>query len=294
LAVADGLGDMVLRSDALGAVEVVLHEKGEFLEALEVADRRNALLPDVADPDRVADALFIHADLSVSLGRLAESRAMTERMEETVSGLTPHHRVHGLGMRMILEGAVADWEAIRQLTPRAEQAVEENLATPCPFNVGLLTRLATAWIYAGNAAEAVRLLARADEIGMASYVVIHTPAWLGLALAREDGAEIRRLIDSIQPSMLAPSNWALWAELLDGLLVLDDRERIETEAPRWLKQNLYVTPFAMRALAFVRKDAVLLEEATATFESIGLTRHAQRTRVLMARGQWEAERPLNA
>jgi tetratricopeptide (TPR) repeat protein len=282
LAVAEQLGDPVLRSDALGAVEVVLHEKGEFLEALEVADQRNDLLPDVADPDRVADALFIHADLSASLGRLAESRAMTERMEETVSGLTPHHRVHGLGMRMILEGAVADWEVVRQLTQRAEQAVEENLATPCPFNVGLLTRLATAWIHAGNAAEAERLLARADEIGMASYVVIHTPAWLGLALAREDRAEIRRLIDSIQPSMLPPSNWALWAELFDGLLELDDRERIEAEAPQWLKQGLYVTPFAMRALAFAQMDSVLMEDAAARFESMGLTRHAQRTRALMA------------
>ena len=41
-------------------------------------------------------------------------------------------------MRMRLETAVGAWEAVRGLVGRAEDAVEPNLTTPCPFNVGLL------------------------------------------------------------------------------------------------------------------------------------------------------------
>ena len=294
LAMAERLGDLVLRFDALGAVEVVLHEKGEFLEALEVSTTRNELLPEVADPDRVADALFVRALLCTSLGRFAESRALTARLEETVAALTPHHRVHGLAMRLSLESAVGDWEAVRLLTQRTEGAAAANLATPCPFNVRLLIVLATAWTHTGDAAEAERLLARAHEMGMTSYVTIHTPAWLGLALAREDRAEIRRLIDSIQPSALVPSNWAVWSELFDGLMELADWERIEAEAPQWLKQDLYVTPFAMRALAVARRDPALLEDAAARFEAMGLERHAQSTRTLMAQVDGGQKGPLNA
>ena len=149
----------------------------------------------------------------------------------------------------MLEGAVRDWEAVRQLTQRTEESIEANLATPCPFNVGLLILLATGWTYAGSTVEAKRLLARAEDIGMTSYVAFHTPRWLALALARHDREEIRRLIDSIQPAWLAPGNWDQWTTLFDGLVVVGDTERIEAEAPQWLDRDMYMTPFAVRALA---------------------------------------------
>jgi class 3 adenylate cyclase len=282
LALADRLGDPDLRSDGLGALQAALHEKGQLREASEVAAMRTELLPQIADPDRVADALFMNADLYVNVGRIDDASSMTVRMEETVAGLTPHHRVHGLGMRLMLETAVADWEAVRGLTQRTEDAIEANLATPCPFNRGLLDLVATGWTYAGNTAEAGRLSARAEEIGMASYVMFLAPVWLGLTRARHDHAELRRLIDAIQPAWLTPSNWQLWAGLFDGLLEIDDRERIEADAPQWLKEGSYVTPFAARALGIARRDEALLEDAVARFEAMGLERHAQLTRAQMA------------
>ena len=280
LAIADHLDDPVLRFDALGAVENVLEQLGELREALDVAGMRAELIEQVADPDRVADAYFMGADLFINLGRFDDARAMTDRMEETVAGLTPHHRVHGLGMRLMLESAVQDWEAVRRLTQRTEELIEANLATPCPFNVGLLILLAAGWAHAASTVEPKRLLARVEEIGMTSYVAFHAPRWLALAIARHDREEIRRIIDSVQPARLTPGNWDQWTTLFDGLVEVGDTERIEAEASQWLNRDMFVTPFAVRALAFARRDEALLADAAARFETMGLDRHAERTRAL--------------
>jgi class 3 adenylate cyclase len=282
LALVERLGDPLLRSDGLGALQAVLQVEGELAEACDVAAKRIDLLQHISDPDRAADVFYMSTLLYVNRGRLVDARAMATRMEETVAGLTPHHRVHGLGIRVVLENAVADWDTICGLTRRVEEAIEANLGTPCPYNRGLLIMLATAWTYAGNTAEAERLLARAEEVGMVTYLLFHAPSRLGLAIARQDRAEIRRLIDSIQPAWLTPYSWDLFAVLFDGLVELDDRDRIEAEAPRWLEQDSYVTPFATRALAVARRDEALLEDAAARFDAMGLERHAQLTRAQTA------------
>jgi tetratricopeptide (TPR) repeat protein len=278
LALAEHFDDPELRVDALGALEAVLEDRGEFREARQIMAARLELIPEITDPDRVADAYFVSTDLAIGTGRCAEARELVARMEETVAALTPHHRVHGLGGRLNLESAVADWEAVRGYTQRLEEAVEANLATPCPFNVGLHILLATGWTYAGDTAEADRLLARGEELGMAGYARFHSSRQLGLAVARRDTAEIRRLIDSIEPAWLTPNHWQLWSAFFDGLVELDDRERIEAEAPPWLERDMYVTAFAARALAVARGDGALLEQAAARFEAMGLERHAAQTR----------------
>jgi class 3 adenylate cyclase len=281
LALAEQLGDPVLRIDGLGALMGALEGQAQFAEACQVAATRLDLLPQVPDPDRAADVFHMNALLYVAAGRLEDARVMGTRMEETVAGLTPHHRVHGLEIRLLLETAVADWEAIRNLTQRTEDAIEANLATPCPFNRVMLILLATAWTYAGNPVESGRLMARTEEIGMATYRIVSAPALLRLAIARRDRAEIRRLIDSVQPAWLTPANWELLAALFDGLAELDDKERIEAEASHWLNQSTYVTPFAARALAIAREDGALLADAAARFEAMGLTWHAERTRPIV-------------
>jgi len=285
LAIANTLGDVVLRFDALGTLVQVLHEKGDYAASFEAAAQRNELLPQVGDPDRIADALFVDAHENASVGRLAEARTLAEQMEEAVANLTPHHRVHALEIRMMVVAAERDWEGVRSLTQRVEEAIEANLATPCPFNRAGLLELATGWTHAGNEVEADRLLAKAEAVGMRSYLRIDVPRRLGLALARHDLPETRQLVDAIEPAWLTPGNWNISTVLLDGLVELGDRERIEAVAPLCLDANLFSTPFAMRALAFARRDPMLLEEAAARFEAMHLERHAQETRAWRERLQ---------
>ncbi|HEX3220869.1 MAG TPA: AAA family ATPase, partial [Candidatus Limnocylindria bacterium] len=278
LAIAESLDNVVLRHDALGALVQVLHDQGDYAGSQGAAAQRNELLPQIGDPDRVADALFVDAHENASLGRLDEARALARRMQEAVANLTPHHRVHALEIQMMIVSAEADWEAVRGLTQPVEDAIQANLATPCPFNRGGLIELATAWTHAGNDAEADRLLARADAVGMRSYVRIDAPRRLGLAIARHDLDEIRRLADLIESSWLTPSTWNIANVLFDGLVELDDRERIEALAPQWANAVLLAARFATRALAVARRDEALLEEAAAQFDAMHLDRLAAQTR----------------
>jgi len=281
LAAADELGDVELRFEGLGAVQGVLGGTGEFAEACQVASERAELLPTIADPDHRAEALGMNADLYANVGRLKDARAMVARLEETVAGLTPHHRVHGLGMRVRLEAAVGDWGTLRGLTQRSEDAVEANLATPCPGNVGLLLLAAHGALQGGDEADAARLVAKAESIGMVGYARDHSARWLGLAIARHDRDETRRLVNSVEPSWLTPGAWYLWAALLDGLTLLGDRDRIEADAPQWVRPDAYVAPFAVRALGVVRADRALLADAVDRFETMGLAWHAQETGKLL-------------
>jgi hypothetical protein len=281
--VAEELGIVELRFDGLGALQSVLGETGRPVEACEVAEVRAELFPLISDPDQLADGLYMNADLYTSLGRLAEARGLVGRLEETVAGLTHHHRVHGLAWRMRLEVAVGDWEAASALTQRTEDAVEANLATPCPFNVGLLLLAGLSMVHGGDEATATRLVEKAESVGMVGYTKFHAARRLSLAVARQDHEETRRIVDSVEPGWLTPSAWELWSALFDGLAVLDDRDRVEAEAPQWLGSDAYVTPFAVRALAMVRKDGALLTDAIARFDAMGLRWHARQTRAVLDR-----------
>lgn len=282
LAVADLLDIVELRSDSLGAIQSVLHELGEFEEAGHVADARAELLPEIADPDHLADALFQTADLHVNGGRLGEARILTSQVEEVVSGLTPHHRVHGLALRMRLEVAVGDWQVAQALTPRIEGMVEANLATPCPFNVGLLMMAALGALHQGDGADATRLVDKANSIGMVGYTQFGISRTMRLAVARGDSEEVRRLVDAVEPAFLTPGAWELRAALLDALAFLDDRPRVEIEAHQWVRPDSYVAPFAVRALAVVRRDPAMLADAEARFAAMGLAWNAAETRARMA------------
>jgi hypothetical protein len=282
LTLADELEDPGLRSEALGALQSALQETGAFMEAVAVADARALLLPSIADPDHVADTYFQAADLHANVGRLGEARPLVQRLEETVAGLTPHHRVHGLAMRLRMEAAVGDWATVRALTPRLEDWVEANLVTPCPFNVGLLILAAAAARHGDDAEADLRLVAKAESIGMVGYGQFHASRWLRLALARGDLGEAWRIIDAVEAPYLTPGNWELWAALFDGLAALGDRDRIEREAPGWIRPDAYVAPFAAKALGVVRKDADLMADAVARFEAMGMDWFAAETRRMAA------------
>src|SRR5204863_10125355 len=102
-----------------------------------------------------------------------------------------------------------------------------------------------------------------------------------LAIAHRDHQETRRIVDSIQADWLKPAAWELWAALLDGLAMLEDRDRIEADAPGWVRPDAYVAPFAVRALGIARHDAALLADAANRFAAMGLDWHAQQTRAAL-------------
>jgi class 3 adenylate cyclase len=278
VATAERLKDIDLRSESLGALQAVLRELGELDESFAVTVARSELLPLITDPDQLADALMMSAILHAGFGRLSDARVLVERQEETSAGLTPHHRVHGLEMRLRLEVAVGDWPAVRGLARRAEDLVEANLATPCPFNVGLLRLAALGMVRGGQEEEAARLEAKSESIGMVGYEGFLSDAAMALAIARDDREGLRRIIDSVDPRFMTPGAWERWAILLDGLALLGDRERVEAEAPKWIRPDSYVAPFAARALGVVRNDPDLLADAAARFDGMGLGWHASETR----------------
>jgi class 3 adenylate cyclase len=280
LAMADKNGTIELRSAALAALQSALWENGQFLEACDVAAARIDLLATITDPDEVAGVYFMNSDLYLNVGRVADARTMAEREEEVVAGLTPHHRLHGFAARLRLESGLGAWNVVRDLTHRTEEAVEANLATPCAFNVALLVVLAAGWMRAGDRSAAARLEAKARALGMEGYGRLLSAYWLQLAIFRHDGAEIRRVIESMEPDWLTPGMWELWAALFDGLVEIGDRDRIEAEAPGWVRPDAYVAPFAVRALGVARRDATLLADAVSRFDAMGLNRHAQETRQL--------------
>ena len=105
---------------------------------------------------------------------------------------------------------------------------------------------------------------------------------LGLALARGDLVELRRLVDALDPEELEPWAFDSRAALFDALIALGDRERIESDAPAAVQPATYLAPFALRALGFARDDATLLADAAARFEAMGLEWHAGETRKLLS------------
>jgi hypothetical protein len=150
--------------------------------------------------------------------------------------------------------------------------------TPCPLNVESLLFSAVAATLDGDDREASRLERKAEAIGMEGYGTYFDPPRLMLALARGDLEMLRRLVDGLDEEQLKPWAYLSRAPLFDALVALGERERIEADAPMWIGQNSYASPFALRALGLVREDDKLVEQAAQAFDAIGLAWHAKQTR----------------
>ena len=160
--------------------------------------------------------------------------------------------------------------------------MEANEATPCVGTTDVFLTLAAASAHGGDDAGARRLEARADALGNEAWGWLLEPARVRLALARHDLAELRRLVDSPTLGTQRPSVFDGAAALLDALVALGDRERIESYAPQWVREGTYMAPFALRALGVARADSQLLNEAAARFETMGLEWAAGETRNLVS------------
>ena len=276
---ADRLDDMELRSWAWGARLEVAFARGDYEEAFAWAQRRFDIVPELTDPDHIALIYLFGLDACIATGRLEEARRAAEAHDDVTRSLTPHHRMHAVGLLLRVEQAAGRWAAGRDLTSRAEAAVAANIATPCVTNASALLRCALANVRLENDQEARRLERTADGLGMEGYGLHLDPLRVEIAIARGALVDVERLLGEMGPRGLEEPDGLV--ARLNALVMLGRRTEIEDEAPAALNPGTYLEPFALRALGFARKDEGLIAQAVQRFEALGLAWHAAETKNLL-------------
>jgi class 3 adenylate cyclase len=281
LAIAEQLGDLDLRCTVLSNNAYVALMSGDFDRACTLMDDVMAVLPGLPDPDVGSTALMSAVFVYLKSARLDQAAQASAQAIETAAGLTPHHRVHGAGWQLILASVTGRWDEVRAHAAEAERVVDANLAagTPCCLDVSILLNCATGRAQAGEEDEARRLEAKADGLGMEGgrwYEGWFEPPRIRLALARRQTGKLAGLVPADFDWDFEPAS-----TFLDALAATGDRERIEAEAPKWLRQGVFAEPFALRALGVARGDRALLRQALERFEAMDLTWHAEQTKNLL-------------
>jgi hypothetical protein len=281
-ALAERLPELELRSYAHRALADAVLAEGRYEEAREWAKRRIRLLGEIDDPDHHADVYWSAIPGYLGESRFDDARRLAELHDEATSRLSPHHRLHGVAFLLEVEELAADWGRIRELTARAERAVEAS--TPCVHQPRSLVVCALAAACLGDEEEARRLESAAAELGAEEYGrVVDTR--IRLALVRGDLERVERLLaeaEAPQKTLIRSTKLAPVAARLDALAALRRREEVESEAPGRLRPGTYLEPFALRALGLVRRDEGLVGQAAGRFEAVGLGWHATQTRELLA------------
>jgi len=279
-AMADRLGDPELRSFASDALGVSAFNKGDYETAHTWEMRRFDLLGEVTDPDHIHDMFISAIPATVAVGRIPEARRLAQENDELVARLTPHHRVHGIACVTEVEELAGNWERIRELEPRIELTVAQNLATPCIRNSRSLLVCAAAAEILGDRDRSRALEAEADDLSaMRRGVALGGPR-IRLALARADVGALRSILaegdwHSRQTWFVLPSS----AVRLDALAVIGSEQTIGSE--HMPAANSYLEPFMLRALGIVRGDDGLLTQADERFRALGLDWHADQTEALI-------------
>jgi hypothetical protein len=268
--------DVDLRSHAYNARVLSSFAAGRYAESIEWADKRLQLAERITDPDHLVDIYSMPIPGLLGLGRFHEARRFAEMHAQAAQRLSTHHQVHAVAMKLELEELIGDWSTIRELGSRTEEVVEANQATPCVRNARSLLSCALAGAYAGEHVESERLEERSNDLDMAGFAPMLAPLRLRLALLRNREVDIERLLADAIPPPLAKNWWRLTtlAARLDALAALDDRRRVEQEAPPLVVPHTYLEPFALRALGVVRQDHDLITRATASFHALGLEWYA--------------------
>jgi class 3 adenylate cyclase len=277
LAIAERLGDVNLHWFSLLAMSESANWARDFDRACALMDDLLVLLPRLPDPGDRARALYYAVFVYLRAGKLGEAAGASAQLVEAAAGLVPHHRLHGAFIQILLATLTGRWDEVRAGAAEAERAVDANqaAATPCSDEVGLLLNCAVAATLAGDQDEARRLEAKAYGLGIEGYRVWNDPPKIRLALARHEYGELAQFALPESTLVEPPSAF------LDALVALGDRERIETEAPKWLQAGTFGEPFALRALGTARSDRTLLQQALERFEAMDLTWHAEQTRRLL-------------
>jgi tetratricopeptide (TPR) repeat protein len=279
-ALAERLDDPELRSWAWAARTAVAFHAGRYDDALTWAQRRFDLVDTISDPDHLVEIRECALPPVGALGRLQEARRLSREHVELSQHLSPHHRMHGVALVAEAEELAGDWETISGLEGTIEQAVADNRDTPCVRNARCLLLCALASVHRGDEDRARALEGAADELGMEGHALALDNVRVRLALARGDLDAVARLVEP-EASFRFVFGVPTLVARLDALAALGDRERLEKEAPQFLRSGTYFEPFALRALGIVREDGALLEESVAAFDRLGLAWHAEQTRALV-------------
>jgi class 3 adenylate cyclase/tetratricopeptide (TPR) repeat protein len=277
---AEQLGDSLLRADAYEARAKLAVAQGRLAEAGTWADRKLALIPRIADPDRRSAQCVMATFVYLRQGRISDGRRAAELHDEITSRLTPHHEVHAAAFLLLADTICGDWVHASGLSGRAEAACAANSDTPCQFNWRALLMAALGYAQLGDDREARRLEELAAESLTLQGPLAKEPALLRIAMLRGD-------LDAVERLLAANPEIDFWdvdypAARLDALAAVRDRRGVEGEAPRALDLEGYVEPFAMRALGIVREDRSLLDRSAMRFEELGLGWRAAETRALLA------------
>jgi class 3 adenylate cyclase len=280
---AERTGTVILRSYAWGARASTAFAARDYEESFGWANRRLAVAGEIGDPDHITEIYEEVVPPAALLGRFDEALEAVARHAEMSERLTPHHRIHSVAMELEVKELTGEWASIRELTPAVEQAVTENLRTPCIRNSRSLLVEAVAHAYGGADAESRRLEERAVEIAAEGFGLRLFGPRVRLALLRGDLDVVDELLGTDVP--WRGHDWMVTSTTLtsrfDALLALGRRDAIETEAQPLADSPSVLRPFALRALALAREDETLLARALEGFEAYGLAWHAEETRKLV-------------
>ena len=278
---ADGLGDLELRSYALNARAGRAFDEGEYEEASTLTENRLSLAAVVTDPDHLCEVYESAIPIAVGVGRFGEARRLAVLHAETSARLSPHHRMHAAAVRMELAENLGDWDDARSFAEAATNAAEANAGTPCVRNARTLIACGIGFAVTGEQSVADNLFARAAAYVGEGWEGYLDPLWLRLALVRQDREEAGRLLESKfeRAFVFGPS---VLAVRLDALAALGSGDAVEAEAPRLLRQGTYIEPFAQRALGIVRREDELVASSLERFAALGLDWHAADTETLLA------------
>jgi class 3 adenylate cyclase/tetratricopeptide (TPR) repeat protein len=276
LELAERIGDPELIMNVLTTRARVAAATGSLDEARQWTDRALAAASRSQSPFEREGVLLQAAFDYARAGLMGRARELAAEHDAFAARLSPHQEVHAVASRLIVESLAGAWDSARQLSPRVEAATRANADTPCQFNWRTLLMAALAHAHLGDERQACRLEDQALATVEVSGPAAREPALLRLALLRRDLSTVERLLAE-NPG---PTGWDVdyAAARLDALVALGDREGVEREAKPVLELGGYGKPFALRALAVVRGDHALREQAAVAFEALGLAFHATETR----------------
>ena len=283
--IAERLDDAELRSAAWDSRGIVAFVAGEFDHGRAWAERRFELLDRISDPDVRADIHAAPITGCIWSGRFREARRLAVAHNEIVASLTPHHRLHGVAIKIEVEELLGRWDVVRDLRERTEAAVAENLETPCVRNPRVLLVSAVASELDGDstAARALEDRALGDVDGGIRHDARHPPPspCPGPERSRRVGAASSGCRTRRTVGTAGGSCSETWRRASMRLQLSGGEKTSRRKRRGHARRRSYLRPFALRALGRVRGDSDLVRDALADFQSLGLDWHAAETKTYL-------------